>query len=66
MNTSKNNIQDINNNLRRSLSQVLHLHYTDTLINAVADNRCFSGKHSRPLSANAQFLNVKAQYDLDI
>lgn len=26
----------------------------------------FSGKRSRPLSANTQFLNMKTEYDLDI
>ena len=64
-NPSKNNIQDIliyAVPYRRYSISITLIHWLMLL--KIID--AFSGKHSRQLSANGQFLNVKTEYDLDV
>jgi hypothetical protein len=64
-NSSRSNIQDIIIYVipyRRYSISITLMHWL-MLLEIIA---AFSGKHSRPLSTNAHFLNVKTVYDLDI
>lgn len=64
-NPSKNDIQGIIIYVvpyRRYSISITLIHWL-MLLEIIAT---FSWKHSRPFGANVQFLNVKAEYDLDI
>jgi len=59
-NPSKSNIQDI------IIYVIPYRRYSISTIMLLEIIAAFSRNHSRPLSKNAQFLNVKTEYDLDI